>query len=105
MSKSVTRPPAKPEACNCEPLKAVDLWATSKVAAWLFEQTQLVYAAVFFFLIADIFPDRLFITTDGGNMVASGPKLLPGEVAPASQIIASYMNSAFTFDEPDHLGH
>ena len=28
----VTIPPAKPEACICEPLKAVDLLATSKVA-------------------------------------------------------------------------
>lgn len=32
LSAGVTIPPAKPEACICEPLKAVDLLATSKVA-------------------------------------------------------------------------
>jgi len=75
------------------------------VAAALFEQTQLVDPAIFLLLIADVFPYRFFVPTDGGNMVATSPKMLSGEVAPMPQIITGYVNRTFALDEPNNLGH
>jgi hypothetical protein len=73
------QPPAKPEAWKCEPLKAVGLLATSKVAALLPEQIQLFYPAVFLLLLPYVIPDGLFISTYSGNMVAPSPEVSAGK--------------------------
>jgi hypothetical protein len=65
--------------------------ATSKVAALLSEQIQLVYPAILLFLMPYVIPDGLFISAHSGNMVAPSPKVSAGEVFPLLEIVPGYM--------------
>src|SRR6185312_1847974 len=56
-------------------------------------------------LLADVFPDHRFVSTDGRDEVAPSPEVLPYEVALPLSIDLRQVDSALALDVPDHLRH
>src|SRR5512138_839059 len=80
-------------------------WAPPKGGASLFKKVHLIESTILFFLGLDIRPDRLLIESNRGNKIPSGPKMLPGEILPPSQIHPGNLDSTLTLEKPYHLGN
>src|SRR5215468_9157217 len=68
-------------------------------------QVELLQPSVFLFLLLDVFPDHLLVTSDRGYKVPSGPEVLPYEVPLLFPVYPGQVDRTLALDEPDHLRH
>ena len=67
------------------------------------EQVHLIDSSIFSFLLFDVFADRFLVSAYRRDVVSSCPKVLTCEVLLATRILSCDVNSAFSFDESNHL--
>ena len=68
-----------------------------------FKHGQLVEASVLQLLLSDVLPNGGLVSSYGGYVVASRPKVLAREVLPPPEVAARNVNGALPLDEPDDL--
>src|SRR5262249_41131775 len=68
-------------------------------------KVELVQAGILLLLVADVFPYGGFVSSNGRDEIASGPKMLPHEIAFSFSIDARQVGCALVLFEPDHLRH
>jgi len=65
----------------------------------------LIQPLILLLLVTNVSPDGFFVPSYRVDEEASGPKVLPHEVALALSIDPGQMDRALTLDEADNLGH
>ncbi|GHU19870.1 hypothetical protein FACS189475_07830 [Betaproteobacteria bacterium] len=105
-------PPAKPGAFICEPLKAARRGSLTRprilhhlMVVTPLHQIELIQPLILLFLLPDVAPNHLFVTSYRGNEIPSRPKMLPDEITFALPEYARNMDCTLALDVPDHLRH
>ena len=68
-------------------------------------QVQLIYSAIFLFLVSDIGSNYFLVSSNCRGKIASGPEMLPDIIPTSSAILSGYVNRALSFDKTYYLGH
>jgi hypothetical protein len=94
IAKKSNNPPAKPGAFKCEPLKAVVTEPIGSLSPprGRSKQVQLVYQSVFRFLVPDVLPNDLLISTHRRNKISSRPEVLANEISLPARIHPRYVD-------------
>ena len=50
-------------------------------------------------MLLDVLPDHFLVATGGGNIIASRPEVLSGEIPSFADVLPRYVNGAFALDE------